>query len=328
MHTIPITPFVPPTPLHKGRAPAGAADTGFKEIVDASLTVSGQSASAGNTSQTATARPSFGEQLSLYLEEQLVSSPGAKNFDFSKGYKISADERPMDWGDRVVKDVEDASLNVLNFFKDAVTGGDKYYKTQEGTIAKTRSSPGLLGSLVDFVKDFASALSLGAWRPDGEAAPDGVMDHLAFAASKLKEAFGGDLVGGALGSVVQMGEDLLLAGWNLTEAVPDALFGMFESGRVAVDTIFDNGQVAIDYITDVIPGGEAWMRVHASHIIDGRFPVLYNLQTPEHFTEDLRWETIQNTPFRKSIETIGSLLADAALIFLVSQGITISDSRR
>ncbi len=328
MHTTPITPFVAPAPSHEGRVPAGAGDTGLKEIVDASVAGSEQSALGGNISQTATARPSFGEQLSLYLEEQLVSSPGAKNFDFSKGYKISVDESPMDWEDRVVKDVEDAGLNVLNFFKDGVTGGDKYYKTHEGTISKTTSSPGLLGSLIDFVKDFASALSFGAWRPDGEAAPEGVMDHLSFAASKLKEAFGGDLVGGVLGSVVQMGEDLLLAGWNLTEAVPDALFGMFEPGRVAVDTIFDNGQVAIDYITDVIPGGEAWMRVHASHIIDGRFPVLYNLHTPEHFAEDLRWETIQNTPLRKSIETIGSLLADAALIFLVSQGVTISDSRR
>jgi len=161
----------------------------------------------------------------------------------------------------------------------------------------------LLNSLVDFFKDLGSALTFGAWRPDGEPAPENPADVLWFAASKLKEAIGGDLMGGTIGSLIQMGEDLILAGWNLAEAGPDTLLGGFEPGRTVVD-------------------------VHAWDISAGHWPVLYNLETPEHFSDDNRWHVIRNTPFRKSIETIGSLLADAALIYCVSHGITSSDSSR
>ncbi len=97
--------------------------------------------------------------------------------------------------------------------------------------------------------------------------------------------------------------------------------------RRMVDTIFDNGQMAIDYITDVLPGSEAWMRVHAYDFLEGEFPVIYNLKRPEHLMDDPRWQEIQNTPFRKAIETVGSLLTDAALIFTISQAITSSDCR-
>ena len=267
------------------------------------------------------------DQIGLYGTEQLLTNPGGKTLDFADGKRIASSGADMSWGSRIGKDMEDSLLNFKNFFLDATTGTSGYHTEADGTIKKSETSAGLLGSLVNFLKDMGSALSFGMWRPDGEEGPDGISDALLFAASKLKEAIGADLIGGVAGSIVRMGEDLILAGWNLAEAVPDTLIGALDPGKVVIDTIFDNGQVAIDYITDVIPGGEAWMRVHAYDMTRGHFPVFYNLKTPEHFPDDQRWENIRNTPFRKAVETIGSLLADAAMIYTLSQGITASDSR-
>lgn len=270
----------------------------------------------------------FTEQLAVYKADQLLSNPGAKKIYFSSEDTAHVSTRNMEWEVRIGKDLEDALLNIKNFFLNGINGADKYYRAENGKIKQTKSSPGFLHSLINFMKDIGSALSMGIWRPDGENAQNGVADSLLFCASKLKEAMGGDLLGGMAGSVIQMGEDLALAGWNLMEAVPDMLFGHFETGGTIIDTIFDNGQVAVDYITDVLPGGEAWMRVHAADITDGKFPILYNLKMPANVPHDVRWKTIHNTPFRKSIETIGSLLADAAMIYMISQGITSSDNRR
>ncbi len=266
------------------------------------------------------------DQMALYRDEQLRTNPGGKAFDYQNGQYLANSGSELEWGERITKDIQDATLNIKNFFLNSVTGAEKPQTASRETGCQSKSSNGLLGSIIDFVKDMGSALTLGMWRPDGEEAPEGVGESLLFAASKFKEAFGGDIVGGVGGSVVQMAEDLLLAGWNLTEAVPDTLLGMCNPGKVAVDTLFDNGQVAIDYITDIMPGGEAWMRVHAGDITEGEFPVLYNIRTPETFDQDMRWQAIRNTPFRKSIETLGSLLMDAAVIFTTGQGVSMSSS--
>jgi penicillin amidase len=69
--------------------------------------------------------------------------------------------------------------------------------------------------------------------------------------------------------------------------------------------------------TDILPGGEAWLRVHAvnlSHMKDLKPPILYNIKNPEHHTKDIRWQYVRNTPFRKTIETIGSILGDIVTV--------------
>lgn len=289
--------------------------------------ISDDSISRGKHDILSARRPDFMEQLAVYKAEQLLSNPGAKRIYLPAENIAYVSSQDMEWAARIGKDLEDALLNIKNFFLDSIGGAEKDYIATDGEIKQTGSSPGFLESLINFMKDVGSALSLGIWRPDGENAQDGPVDTLSFCASKLKEAIGGDLLGGMAGSVIQMGEDLALAGWNLVEAVPDTLLGHVETGRIVVDTVFDNGQVVIDYITDVLPGGEAWMRVHASDITDGHFPILYNLMMPANMQPDARWTTIYNTPFRKSIETIGSLLADGVMIYMISQGVTTSDNR-
>jgi hypothetical protein len=173
---------------------------------------------------------------------------------------------------------------------------------------------GLLETVQDFFKDLGSALSFGAYHPDRTEAPQGFMKRLCYSASKLKDAVLGDVLEGIPSSVNHMGQNIILSGWHLAEVLPDALTGGFESGQKLTTTIFDNGHVMIEYLTDIAPAGDAWLRVHAANLKELRPPILYNIKMPEYFSGDTRWEYVRNTPFRKSIETVGSLLADACFI--------------
>jgi len=113
--------------------------------------------------------------------------------------------------------------------------------------------------------------------------------------------------------------------------VPDATIGNFHEGAKLTTTIFDNGQVVIDYLTDIVPTGEAWIRVHSPNfddLDDAKAPIVYNIQLPERFNEDTRWKYVRNTPFRKSIETIGALLADAAAIRILGDTSFSSEGRK
>jgi len=85
--------------------------------------------------------------------------------------------------------------------------------------------------------------------------------------------------------------------------------------------------VAIDYLTDILPFGEAWLRVHAPNLKSGDLPILYNLKLPENYPEDERWQNIRNTPFRKKIETVGALLADIVSLGLLGQITATSEKR-
>ena len=245
-----------------------------------------------------------------YRDDQLLSNPGGDNYYLDEK---RVETRPQDqeslWG-RVKKDLSDAAANVKNFFKDLLFGSEAYYRDEQGRIQETQRR-GVLGSIWDFFKDLGSAFTFGAGStPEGEKAPQGFTERAWHFVSKIKKAFLGDLLQGVPGAVMHMGEDLILAGWNLVEVVPDATIGNFEAGRKATTTLFDNGQVVIDYLTDILPTQEAWLRVHAYHLKDGKLPVYYNLSMPENYTGDARWSSVRNTPFRKGIETAGALLGD------------------
>ena len=247
--------------------------------------------------------------IQKYKDDQLLSNPGGDHYYPDQG-KVVADFKNQEslWGS-VGKDLSDASANVKNFVRNFSFGSKIHYRDQDDQIREARQK-GLVGSVVDFFKDVGSAFTFGAWRPDGEEEPQGFGKRLGFFFSKMKEALFGDLIQGVSGSVIHMGEDLLFAGWNLAEIVPDATIGNFKAGRELTTQVFDNGQVLMDYVTDVLPSGEAWVRVHSPDIKALNPPVVHNMQMPESGSEDERWAHVRNTPFRKTIETIGSLLSD------------------
>ncbi|WP_316347959.1 hypothetical protein [Desulfuromonas acetoxidans] len=249
-----------------------------------------------------------------YRDEQLLSNPGGENYFIPS----AAQSEGSGVIDNLGKDVSDVVDNIGNFFHNLLFGAETHYRDEQGEV-QTSQNRGLVGSLVDLVCDVGSALSFGAWRPDGEAAPEGFQERASFVFDKLKEAVADDVVAGVGGSVNHMGEDLLLAGWNLVEMVPDATISNVDAAEKVVSNVFDNGQVVIDYLTDVLPGAEAWLRIHATDLNDNQVPVFYNLTTPENFTGDTRWEQVSNTPLRKALETVGSLLADGAMLMLLGQ---------
>lgn len=265
--------------------------------------------------------------LEKYRDDQLLSNPGGDHYYLGEKKVVSHPKDQESFWGRIAKDISDAFDNVKNFFQDLWGGAKTYYRDQNNQIQET-TRRGLIGSVIDFFKDMGSALTFGMWRPDGEPAPQGVGERLVFSVSKLKEAIFGDLIQGVTGSVNHMAEDLVLAGWNLVEVIPDATIGNFEAGRKLTTTIFDNGQVIIDYLTDVLPSGEAWLRVHSPNFKEKGAPLLYNLSLPEHYKGDTRWQYIRNTPFRKTIETIGSLLADIVTLDIVGKIEVLSEEPR
>jgi hypothetical protein len=291
----PLPPNAPPDRLAVNTPEASPS---AKQAADAYVRQSAVDAVAGPMSD-----------LAKYKDDQLLSNPGGDHYDL-ENHRFVADppEQKSFWG-RIGKDIKDALGNVKNFFGNLLFGAKTHYRDENGQIREARQR-GLVGSVVDFFQDLGSALSFGAWRPDGEAEPQGFGKRVGFFFSKLKEAFFGDLVQGVTGSVIHMAEDLLFAGWNLVEVIPDATIGNFEAGRKATTAVFDNGQVILDYITDVLPGGEASIRVHSWDLENGEAPVLHNIRRSERETGDERWKYVRNTPFRKAIETVGSILFD------------------
>jgi hypothetical protein len=247
--------------------------------------------------------------LSKYKDDQLLSNPGGDHYYLEKKKVAThAEVQGSFWG-RVGKDISDAFSNVKNFFKDFLFGSKIKYRDKNNKIREA-GQRGLIGSVVDFFKGVGSALSFGLWRPNGEKEPQGFVERIGFFFSSVKEAIFGDLIQGAGRSFIHMGEDLIFAGWNLIEVIPDATVGNFHKGRKLVTNFFDNGQVVLDYLTDILPFGDAWQRVHATNLEELKPPIISNLKMPEHYSEDVRWRYVRNTPFRKTIETAGSLLAD------------------
>jgi hypothetical protein len=270
--------------------------------------------------------PSKMSGIAKYKEDQLLRNPGGDHYDLeTKQAAIDQENQKSFWG-MIKKDVCDSFGNVKNLFHNVLLGSKILYRDESGEIREA-TQRGLVGAVRDFVKDLGSALTFGAWNPDGEAAPQGFKERVRFSFSKMKEAVLGDLVGGVTNSLNHVAKNAILAGWNLVEVVPDATIGSFDAGRKLTTTIFDDGQVVVEYLTDVLPSGDAWMRVHASKLTEAKLPVVYNLKMPEHYKEDVRWQYIRNTPFRKSIETIGALLADAAAIGAIEQTKFLTNDR-
>ncbi len=252
-----------------------------------------------------------------YKDDQLLRNPGGRGYYLDEKKVVEPSHRESVLG-LVRKDLSDAFGNIRNFFGNMFLGTTVLYRNENNEIQQGQQK-GLLRTIGDFCKDLGSALSFGSWRPDSAQAPHGLKNRLIYSVSKLKDAFMGDILTGVPLSVNHMGKNLILSGWSLSEVLPDAAIGNFEPGQKLTTSIFDNGHVAIEYLTDIIPSGDAWLRVHASTLKDLKPPVLYNLKMPEFNHGDIRWEHVRNTPFRKAIETVGALLADGLTIALIGQ---------
>lgn len=274
--------------------------------------------------------PDLQTQIIMYKDDQLLAHPGGDAYFLNRETEVYAPSFDQSrFVNRVGKDLADAGSNLLNIAKDLALGAPYKYLAETGEI-KTAQEVGLLGTLKNFAEDVFSGLSFGAYVPEGEAAPEGVLPSIGHFFKKiLYEAPIRDLLIGVPHAAVNVIKDAALASLNLLEVIPDATIGNFEWGQKATTTVFDNGQVVVDYLTDVLPGGNAWLRVHAAGPRgDMEPPVYFNLTTSEQGITDSRWSTVRNTPFRKTIETIGSLLSDAAIAVLTTHTFSPSSDQR
>ncbi len=256
-------------------------------------------------------RSSVIDQYKTYKEDQLMSNPGGDNYFLSKTSNvIDKNYDHSSFTRRIGKDLSDAGNNLLNAVKDLGVGAKMKYVDKHGNINEVRKV-GLAGTVVNFFKNVASGLSLGIYSQQGEVKPQGVVGKIKHLFKKIfKDAVIGDIVKGVPKSAIHIGEDILFAGLNAVETVPDATIGNFKAGRKATTAIFDNSQVAMDFITDVMPGGEASMRVRSIKLAKGLkgLPIINNLTAPERKYDEKELGYVRNTSFRKVIETIPSLI--------------------
>lgn len=253
-----------------------------------------------------------------YKDDQLLRNPGGRDYDLDQKTVIANAPEQESFFSRIGKDISSAIGNIKNFAGNIFLGSRFLYRGENNEILEGRQK-GLLQTFGNFFKDLGSALTFGAWHPNEAEAPKGFVNRMVYASSKLKDAVVGGLIEGIPASITHMGKNLVLAGWHLVEVAPDATIGNFDAGRKLTTSIFDNGHVLVEYITDVMPFGDAWLRVHASNLRELQPPLLYNLKMSERYMPDARWNTVRNTPFRKTIESIGALLADAAAIGMIGQ---------
>jgi hypothetical protein len=257
-------------------------------------------------------RSSLIGQYKTYKEDQLMSNPGGDNFFLSKtGEVIDNNYDHSKITKRVGKDLADAGSNLLNAVKDLGIGAKVKYVDKHGNIQNGRKV-GLAGTVVNFFKDVTSGLSFGIYSPKGEAKPQGAIGRVKHVFKKIfKDALIGDIVKGVPKSAIHIGEDIMFAGLNAIEAVPDATIGNFKAGRKVTTAIFDNTQVAMDFITDAIPGGDASARTRSFNLAKGLkgLPIINNLTKPEEKQDEADWKYVRNTSFRKVIETIPSLIS-------------------
>jgi LysM repeat protein len=258
-------------------------------------------------------------QLAMYKEDQLLAHPGGDYYFLKRATQVynPAFDRSR-FKNRVGKDLADAGENLLNLTRDLAMGSEFKSVGKDGEI-RNGQRVGLLGTVKNFFRDLLSGASFGAYVPAGEKAPRGFGASLwHFVRKVFYDAPVKDLLAGVPHAGVNIGKDALFAALNLVQVVPDSTLGNLDWGQKLTTSLFDNGQVAVDYLTDIIPGGDAWLRVHASGSA-GKLglPVLYNLQTTEQGMTDSRWDAVRNTPFRKTVETIGTLLADTAATLTV-----------
>lgn len=314
---IPAGPALTSTPESIGNSQPGKAKVAaaYEQNMRSAGVLNGVSA------DTAAASPVVQPQMSdfeKYKDDQFLRNPGGRNYylDEKRVVENSPDQQSL--LGRLGKTVSAVAGNIRNFAGNIFLGSKFLYRGANSEI-KEGSTKGFAGTVANFFKDLGSALSFGAFHPDRAEAPKGFAERLIYSAGKLKDAVLGNLAEGVPSSINHMGKNLVLAGWHLAQVVPDATIGNFDAGRKLTTSIFDNGHLVVEYLTDVMPTGDAWLRVHASNFRELKPPLLYNIKMPENFTGDTRWEYVRNTPFRKSIETIGSLLADAAFIYLIGQ---------
>lgn len=271
-------------------------------------------AASAATVATASQLSDFGK----YKDDQLLRNPGGRDYYLDQKAVIPNAPEQKSFISRIGKDISSALGNIKNFAGNIFLGSKFLYRGQNNEILEGRQK-GLLQTFGNFFKDLGSALTFGAWHPDESQAPKGFGNRMVYASSKLKDAVLGGLIEGVPASLTHMGKNLVLAGWHLAEVVPDATIGNFDAGRKLTTSIFDNGHVLVEYITDVMPFGDAWLRVHSSNFREFQPPLLYNLKMPERYMTDARWNTVRNTPFRKTIESLGALLGDAAALGLIGQ---------
>ncbi|MDN3515750.1 MAG: hypothetical protein NG747_15300 [Candidatus Brocadia sp.] len=251
------------------------------------------------------------EQFKKYKEDQLLSNPGGDHFNLDKDTDaIDYNNDQSKFNVRVGKDLKDAGENFINIFKDMGPGATFKYVDKDGCIQEGKKV-GFGGTMVNFLKDMASGVTLGKYPLVGENPPDNALEATKHFFKKIfVDAILRDMVVGMPRSAIHVGENVVFTCINLAEIVPDATIGNYKAGRETVTEVFDDTQVLVDFVTDIIPTAEAGSRTRAFTFKKGLrgLPIINNITTPEQGAKEENWKYVRNTPLRKVVESMATLI--------------------
>jgi len=133
--------------------------------------------------------------MAKYKDDQLLRNPGGDAYNLQAGTVAGDLEQHRSFSHRIGKDLSDSWDNCKRFLQNLTFGSETAYRDSSGQVRRTRRK-GLLGTLGDFLKNTASALSFGLYTPQGESKPSGLMERMLHFVKKSKQALFGDLVQG------------------------------------------------------------------------------------------------------------------------------------
>jgi len=189
----------------------------------------------------AISKPEEQGQVSKYVEDQMLSERNVPESIYNTKKGI---------GNRLGNDFKDAGRNLENLFGDIFFGAKKNYVVEDGSVKTTKKSKGVLGSVFDGIKNIVY-----------EGPKNIVKGEVG---TGLKNMFWDGTIG-MVGNTLQAGGNIIDDGVGFAvngviEPTFDLTIGNLHSNLSSVPS--DALQTIVDFSTDIIPGNEAWMRVH------------------------------------------------------------------
>ena len=218
-------------------------------------------------------------------------------------------------GDRMNEDLSNTGINILNGLY-GLKGAIEGILDLPGDIVN-----GFSWGLIPTYEITNGKVKLTDSKPEGSIV--GKILH------PIKQIIGEGLFGDIVNPTLDTAQGVTFAAVNLAQMPFSATLGCTEPTRYVTDGLFSTAYIGADAIFQNFPGGDASTRVHSTDLREGwkGIPFVKNCYTNEYeadlagINENIQKDKIiiENTTFRKHLETPASIAGDALLLWLINE---------